>query len=77
MGWDADFAFLPQNMEKAFNDMGYATQVKSLSDFYDHYGLEGDDDDGKTDHEGEDEDDEGESDDEDDEEDGSDDEMEG
>lgn len=47
-------------MEKAFKTMGYATQVKSLSDFYDHYGLEGDDDDGKTDPDG-DEDEEGDS----------------
>lgn len=56
--------------------MGYATQVKALSDFHDDYGLEGDDDDGKTDHEGEDEEEEGDSE-EDDEEDGSDEEMEG
>lgn len=44
-------------MEKAFKAMGYATQVKSLSDFHDHYGLEGDDDDGKTDPGDEEEDD--------------------
>lgn len=74
---DANITIL-QNMEKAFKAMGYATQVKSLSDFYDDYGLEGDDDDGKTDQDGEDEDEEGDSDEEaDDDESGSDEEMEG
>jgi hypothetical protein len=29
-----------QNMEKAFGKMGYKTQVKALTDFYDDYGLE-------------------------------------
>lgn len=43
-----------KNMEKAFKAMGYATQLQSLSHFYDDYGLEGgDEDDGKTDPEGE------------------------
>jgi hypothetical protein len=32
-------------MEKAFKNMGYKTQVRSLGDFYDTYGLEGDDED--------------------------------
>lgn len=36
-------------MDKAFKNMGYKTQVRSLSDFYDAYGLEGDDEDGKED----------------------------
>lgn len=36
-------------MDKAFKNMGYETQVRSLSDFYDAYGLEGDDEDGKED----------------------------
>lgn len=55
-------SFSLQNMEKAFKAMGYATQVQSLSHFYDDYGLQGDDeDDGKDDPEGDDEeeDDEG------------------
>ena len=30
-----------QNMEKTFKEMGYKTQVKTLTDFYDDYGLEG------------------------------------
>lgn len=36
-------------MDKAFKNMGYKIQVRSLSDFYDAYGLEGDDEDGKED----------------------------
>lgn len=31
---------MSQNMEKAFGKMGYKTQVKALTDFYDDYGLE-------------------------------------
>lgn len=65
-----------QNLEKAYKTMGYATQVKSLSDFYDHYGLEGDDEDGKTDAEGGEEEDEDDDDDESGEESGTDDETE-
>lgn len=44
-------------MDKAFKNMGYKTQVRSLSDFYDAYGLEGDDEDGKEDPEDDDEED--------------------
>ena len=32
-------------MEKAFKVMGYKTQVKTLADYHDDYGLKGDDDD--------------------------------
>lgn len=31
---------LKENMEKEFAKMGYQTQVKTLTDFYDDYGLE-------------------------------------
>lgn len=44
-------------MEKAFKAMGYATQVKALSDFHEDYGLPGGDDDPDED-EDEDEDEE-------------------
>lgn len=44
-------------MDKAFKNMGYKTQVRSLSDFYDAYGLEGDDEDGKEDPEDDEEED--------------------
>lgn len=37
--------------------MGYATQVKTLSDFHDDYGLPGGGDDGKNDQDEDDEDD--------------------
>lgn len=47
-----------QTMEKALKQMGYATQVKALSDFYEDYGLSaGDEDDEPEDDEDEDEDD--------------------
>jgi len=39
-------------MEKEFQEMGYKTQIKQLSDFHDDYGLEspdGEDDDGQGD----------------------------
>lgn len=75
----ANCVFDLQNIEKAFKKMGFATQVKSLSDFYDHYGLEGDDDgDGKADADVDEEDDSEEDEDEDesDEEDGPDEDME-
>lgn len=42
---------MQENMEKAFKSMGYQTQVRSLADFYDAYGLEGDDEDDKEDSE--------------------------
>lgn len=42
-------------MDKAFKNMGYKTQVRSLSDYYDAYGLEGDDEDGNEDPEDDDE----------------------
>lgn len=38
-------------MEKAFKAMGYATQVKALSDFHEDYGLPGGDDDPDEDEE--------------------------
>ena len=43
-------------MEKAFKAMGYATQVKSLADYHDDYGLEGSDDADDNDEAGEGED---------------------
>lgn len=52
-----------QNIEKAFKSMGYATQVKALSDFHDDYGLPGDDDDGQNDPDGDEEDEDSEDDD--------------
>lgn len=45
-----------QNIEKAFKSMGYATQVKKLSDFHDDYGLPGSDEDGPNDPDGDDDD---------------------
>lgn len=44
-------------MEKAFKGMGYKTQVRSLADFYDAYGLVGDDEDDKVDPDDDEEDD--------------------
>lgn len=52
-----------QNIEKAFKSMGYATQVKTLSDFHDDYGLPGGDEDGKNDPGEDDEEDDSEEDD--------------
>ncbi|TDZ40042.1 Uncharacterized protein C8035_v004911 [Colletotrichum spinosum] len=48
---------LQENMEKAFKEVGYTTQVKSLSDFHDDYGLKGDEDEEEGEEDDEDEDD--------------------
>jgi len=45
-------------MEKAFKTMGYKTQIKTLADYHNDYGLKGDDDgasDGEDDEEEEEE----------------------
>jgi len=47
---------MQENMEKTFKEMGYKTQIRTLTDFYDDYGLEGGEDDGEEDDEDEDED---------------------
>ncbi|KAF3771027.1 hypothetical protein M406DRAFT_235927, partial [Cryphonectria parasitica EP155] len=57
---------MQENMEKAFKTMGYATQVKALSDFHEDYGLAGGDDDNEDPEEDEDEEDDSEEEDEDD-----------
>jgi len=46
-------------MKKAFEAAGYKTQVKTLADFHDAYGLEGDDDDGAGGEDEEDDEDDG------------------
>jgi len=43
-------------MEKTFREMGYKTQIKTLTDFYDDYGLEGGEHDGDEEEDEEDED---------------------
>lgn len=46
-----------QNIDKAFKEMGYKTQVKPLADFHDDYGFKGDDDEDDEDDEDDDEED--------------------
>lgn len=48
---------LQEPINKAFQAMGYQTQVKKLADYYDDYGLAGDDDDDEDDDDEEEEDD--------------------
>jgi hypothetical protein len=47
-----------QKMEKEFQEMGYKTQIKQLSDFHDDYGLKSPDDEDDDDQGDEDEDEE-------------------
>ncbi|KAK2777752.1 zinc metalloprotease [Colletotrichum kahawae] len=46
---------LEENIDKAFQEMGYKTQVKPLADFHDDYGFKGDDDEDDEDDEDDDE----------------------
>lgn len=55
-----------QNIEKAFKEMGYKTDVQPLAHFHDDYGLKGDDDEEELDDEDDEEDDDDEDDSEDD-----------
>ena len=36
-------------MDKAFKSMGYKTEIRTLPDYYDNYGLKGSDEDGGDD----------------------------
>lgn len=46
-----------QNMVKSLAKAGYKTQVKTLTEFYDDYGLKADEEEGEEEEEDEDEDD--------------------